>query len=202
MGRPLPFNFDDFRRGPAPADDAPRPRSFSADDLAAARAEGVIEGRRLAMESIAADEAAALARIAMQVDEQRRRTEDFAASSREDVAAVARAFLEEFCIGLANARELEIAEDLFRRLIENSDDRRNAVLFLNAHSLDRLRPRIEAALGARNLAAFMTLEGDDSLAVGEARLEWRGGSARRTRAEISAAIAAIFETHMETEPQQ
>ena len=56
-----PFAFDDFGAPKAPAAQAP---SVSTGALEEARAQGVVEGRRLAMESIAADEIAQLSRIA------------------------------------------------------------------------------------------------------------------------------------------
>lgn len=189
-----PFDFHDFRTGaaqaPEPAIALPVTEARPAS-LAEARAEGVLEGRRLAMETIAADEAAALARIAEALADSR----DFLAETRQleqsEVLGVAALFLEEFAAGLAEKREIDAAIDLLRRLTADSDDRRPARLVIARSSRDRLGPKIEAALKVRRVDDFVSLEADPSLAPGELRLEWRGGEARRTRREITEATAAI-----------
>lgn len=198
MTRVRPFSFDEFGE-PAPPAETPRGRTSSAEDLAAARAEGVAEGRRLAMESIAAHEIAALDRIGAALDAAKEGLKRDAPHA--DLLAAARLFLEDFGAGLAAAREVEIADDLLRRLVENSEDRRAASLRLNPRSLARLGARLAAVIEKRGVADFVTLEEDAALDPGEARLEWRGGELRRGRAEIRAALAAIFDPLQETEPR-
>ncbi len=200
--KPRPFSFDEFRNSAPRSDDAPRPRAYAAEDLATARAEGVVEGRRLAMESIAADEAAALQRIGAHLVADNEAVEKAITGGKASILCVARAFLEEFCTGLASAREIETAEDLLRRLTEHSEDRRTARLFISAKSHERLRGRLDAVIERRGLADFVTLDADHGLQPGEARLEWRGGEARRGRAEIAAAIAAIIDPILSGQTEQ
>jgi hypothetical protein len=189
-----PFDFTDFG-APAKADPAPAPavpeapaRQASFDE---ARAEGLIEGRRLAMETIAADEAASLARIAASLEDAKAFLADARARDQAETLNVAALFLEEFCAGLAEKRETEAALDLLRRLTAHSDDRRSVRLVIARASRERLAPKIEAAIKDRKLDDFATLESDPSLNRGELRLEWRGGEARRTRREITDAAAAM-----------
>lgn len=193
MTKPRPFNFDEFRASAGRSDGAPRAETHSAEDIAAARAQGVAEGRRLAMESIAADETDQLRKIGDALIEAHEAHRGEILRVRGAILAVARVFLEEFAAGLASAREVEVAEDLLRRLTENSEDRRSARLIVNAKSLERLRVRLEEALNRRGVGDFVSLEGDHRIKPGEARLEWRGGAAHRTRAEINAAIAALLD---------
>lgn len=193
MTKPRPFNFDEFRASAPKAPEPPRARAFSAEDLAAAREEGVAEGRRLAMDSIAANEAAQLENIGARLDGVREALNEEIARARESILAIARVFLDEYATGLASERETALAEDLLRRLTENSEDRRTARLYLNAKSLERLQPRLKDLLNRRGIADFIALDGDVTLQPGEARLEWRGGQTRRGRAEIAAAIAALFD---------
>ncbi|NWG91086.1 MAG: hypothetical protein HXY21_01065 [Parvularculaceae bacterium] len=197
-----PFAFADFRSADKSAAAARDARAYSADDIADARAEGVAEGRRLAMESIAADEAVALDRIALALEANRRGFENRLAEIRAETLAAARILFETFGEELAAAREVEIAESFLRRLTENSEDRRDVAMFLNSRSLARLRPRLEATLDRRGLAEFVTLADDEALEPGEVRLEWRGGSAKRTRAEIAAAVSAVFNPLSDTEPSR
>lgn len=200
MTRPRPFSFDEFR-SIAPAA-APTQLGFSADDLAQARAEGLVEGRRLAMETIAAGEAAALERIGDEIAGANSKFERLLDERRAEIVEIARIFLEEFCAGLASAREIEIASDLLRRLTEHSEDRRPARLIVNEQSLERLRSQLEDAIIRKGVADFVTLSGDRRLKAGEARLEWRGGEARRGRVEIMATIAAILDPMAKMEPQE
>ena len=191
--RATPFDFADFaghaRPGPQPLTQ-PDPCAGAAS-LEEARAEGVIEGRRLAMETIAADEAASLARIADALEASKAFLTDARARDQAELLGVAALFLEEFCAGLAEKREADAALDLLRRLIAHSDDRRAARLIIARESRERLAPRIDAAIKERRLDDFVTLESDPSLKRGEMRLEWRGGEARRTRREITDATAAL-----------
>jgi hypothetical protein len=115
------------------------------------------------------------------------------------VIAVARLFLEEFCGALAAEREVDAAQDLLRRLTENSEDRRSAILYVSAVSYERLEARLHAAISASRVADFVSIDFDHALAPGEARLEWWGGDIRRGRAEIAAAVAALFDPIVQTE---
>jgi flagellar biosynthesis/type III secretory pathway protein FliH len=192
MTRPQPFRFDEFR----PEAHAPVVKTCSIEEVEAARLEGAAEGRRLAMESIAADEAAQLERIGDALAAQIKSRNDALASAREDLLTVARIFLEEFAGDIAERREIEAGEDLLRRLTEHSEDRRAARLIISAKSLPRLRDRLQDIIGRRGLGDFVTLEGDPGLQRGEVRIEWRGGRLERGRAEINAAVAAIFDNPM------
>jgi len=189
MTRPQPFRFDDF----GPAAKAPDARSCSIDDLDAARIEGAAEGRRLAMESIAADEAAQLERIGDALAEAIESRNAELSSARDELLAVAKIFLEEFAGALAERREIEAAGDLLRRLTEHSEDRRAARLILSAKSLPRLEDKLKEIVDRRGLGDFVDIKSDPKLQRGEMRIEWRGGRLERGRAEINAAIAAIFD---------
>lgn len=184
-----PFDLTDFE-AQAPAS-PPHPALDDEARLAAARAEGVLEGRRLAMETIAADEAASLARIAAAIEDMKAQVAEARARDQAAMLSAASVFFEAFSEGLAEHREVEAALDLLRRLTQQSDDRRLALLVVSSHSRDRLAPKIEAALIAKRLHEFVSLESDSSLAPGEMRLQWRGGDVRRTHQEIREAAAAL-----------
>ncbi len=183
-----PFDLPDFAE-PRRAE-AGEPRiDIDPAAIEAARSEGVMEGRRLAMETIAADEAASLARIADALEMSRGLLAEARARDRTDTLTTARHFLEEFASGLAEAREIDAALDLLRRLTAQSDDRRPVNLTLARASRARLGPKLGAALTARRLDDFVSIDDDPALAPGELRLSWRGGEARRTRQEIREAAA-------------
>ncbi|HBS36332.1 MAG TPA: hypothetical protein DEA50_14845, partial [Parvularcula sp.] len=110
-----PFDFADFG-APQEAGAAPAAAEATAPgaSLDAARTEGVVEGRRLAMETIAADEAAALARIAAALEDAKASMKEARARDQADTLNAASLFLEEFCAGLAERREIDAALDLLR----------------------------------------------------------------------------------------
>lgn len=201
MPRARPFSFDELRAAPPRSPEASPAAKYGEGDLAAARAEGVFEGRRLAMETIAADEAATLARVAAALENAGDAIDREAERARDSAMAIARVFLEEYCDAIAREREVEIAEELLRRLTENSEDRRSARLVVSAKNYERLEPRLLAAIAGSRVADFVSLDFDHKLAPGEMRLEWRGGDVRRGRAEISAAIAALFDSPVQKEAQ-
>ena len=192
--RAEPFDLPDFEAPAAPVAAEPRHAAAAARAAEEARAEGVIEGRRLAMETIAADEAACLARIADALENAKSVIADARERDQAQMLSVAAQFLEEFAAGLADARELDAALDLLRRLTAHSDDRRPARLVLSRASRERLSSKLDAALKARRIDDFVMMEADPSLSPGEIRLEWRGGEARRTRREITEATAAIVKS--------
>lgn len=183
-----PFDLPDFAAPPVA--DAGEPRvAFDPAAIEAARSEGVLEGRRIAMETIAADDAASLARIADALEAARAFLAEARARDRTEMLTAASHFMEEFASGLAEAREIEAALDLLRRLTAQSDDRRPVSLTLARGSRARLAPKLDAALKARRLDDFVSVDDDPALAPGELRLSWRGGEARRTRQEIRDAAA-------------
>lgn len=191
--RPRPFSFKDFRRVVESSNDAAATVDHSADAMADMRAAGILEGRRLAMESIAASDAEALARIGDALAACAKASTDEITDVRHNLVILTRLFLQEFCETVAIRHEAEIAEDLLSRLMANSDDRREARLIVSEKSLDRLRRRLEETIRLRGLADVVSVCGDAGMRTGEARLEWRGGGARRGRAEIRDAIEAVFD---------
>lgn len=200
MAQPQPFRFDDFNACASAPQAAEEPASRANEaELDAARLDGVKEGRRLAMESIAADEMKILAEIGARLASDSEELGRARAATRDSLVATAGLFLDAFCGALAMEREVEAGVDLLRRLLDHSDDRRPARLVVSAKSLERINERLERAIAAAGAADFVTLAGDPALAAGDVRIEWRGGEARRTKPEIEAAVAALMNsfTHAE-----
>lgn len=189
-----PFSFNDFRRVAEISDETDLSPVRTADAAVEAHAAGVLEGRRLAMGTIAASEVEALKRIGDAIADGLTASTNEIAAVRNDLANLTRLFLEEFCDGVATRHEAEVAEDLLKRLMANSDDRREARLIVNEKSLERLRRRLEETVQMRGLGDIVSVVGDAGMPAGDARLEWRGGAARRGRAEIRASIEAMFDS--------
>ncbi len=204
MARPQtkPFAFPDLNAA-APVAPAAAPAAASVlAEIEAARAQGVIEGRKLAMETIAADEAAALARIAdacASLTNQSRALGE----TKAEISAQCAVFLESFAINLAASREVKLAMNLIERLLLSPSNRKPATLHLSAKNFSRLSASLETRLIDTGLADIVTLTPDKALRAGECRLVWHDGQARCTSAEITAAVAKIFpKTPHSTEKHQ
>ena len=191
MRAPQPFNFDEFGAK------AEKNEEMPAEYLAAietARAEGLAEGRRLAMATIAADETALLADIAQAFEARRTFFEKEILATGVDLVELTRAFMEEFCGALATSREIEIAGDFLKSLVDHSDDRRAVTLRLAPTSAERLGPKLSDLINSRGLSAFVLLAQDEKLKAGEVRIDWRGGGAKRTRAEIASSVETLIQS--------
>lgn len=191
--KPQPFDFDDLHGASAPRAEDPPIVAYTAEDIDAARIEGVAEGRRLAMRSLAAEDAAALSRIAELLDAGAARHQQTLAAERTAMRDIAMVFLCEMCEALYVERELEIAADMLKRLTENSDDRRPVQLAVSARAMARQGAKLSALIADRGLGDFVSLDDDPALAPGEARLDWRGGGVRRSHEEIRTAISAVID---------
>ncbi|MCA8888708.1 MAG: hypothetical protein KDA46_07770 [Parvularculaceae bacterium] len=202
--KPKPFDFDDLHGASDPQADAAPAIVLSDEDIDAARADGVAEGRRLAMQTLAAEDAAALTRLAELLDAGAARHEQMLAAERAAMRNITAEFLREMCAALYAERELEIAADMLKRLTENSDDRRPARLAVSERAMARQGKRLSALIADRGVGDFVTLNADPALAPGEARLDWRGGGVRRSHEEIRAAVTAVIEAinALEKEPQK
>ena len=191
MRAPQPFNFDEFS---AKAEKTEETSAEYRVAIETARAEGVAEGRRLAMATIAADETALLADIAQAFEARRTLFEKEILATGADLVELTRTFIEEFCGALATSREIEIASDFLKSLVDHSDDRRTVTLHLAPTSAERLGPKLSDLINSRGLGAFVLLAQDEKLKAGEVRIDWRGGGAKRTRAEIASSVETLIQS--------
>ncbi len=193
MARPQtkPFSFPDLNAAPPAAPTAAPTATSILADIEAARAQGVLEGRKLAMETIAAEEAAAIARIADACAMLLQQSQALAAIKAE-ISAQCAVFLKSFAANLAAKREVDLAMNLLERLHLSPNNRKPATLHLSAKNFSRLSASLGKRLSETGLTDIVTLAPDKTLRAGECRLAWHDGQARCTLAEITAAVAKIF----------
>ncbi len=179
---------------------APEPEviapSFSAEEVAEARAEGVAEGRAAGLaEGRSGSEAriaAALETIATRLGEARR---EAAATAEGAAAALAAATLALVAGALpraaaahALAGSAELAETLLARL---SGVERIAIR-LPPELARALAPRLEQAAAAADFAGRLDVIPTDGMVAGEMRISWPGGEARREPAALATAAGDVL----------
>lgn len=179
---------------------APEPEvivpSFSAEELAEARAEGMAEGRAAglaeARAGIEARHAAALETIATRLGEASR---EAAATAEAAAAALAAATLDLLARALprvaaahAQAGCVELAEALLAKL---SGVERIAIR-LPGELARALGPRLEAAAAAADFSGRLDVIATDGMVAGEMRISWPGGEARRSPSQLAAAAEDVL----------
>jgi flagellar assembly protein FliH len=179
---------------------APEPEviapSFTAEELAEARTEGVAEGRAAgiaeAHAGIEARLAAALETIATRLGEARREAAVTAELATGALAAttldlVARALPR---AAAAHARPgcAELAESLLAKL---SGVERIAIR-LPPELARALAPRLEAAAAAADFTGRLDVIPTDGMVAGEMRISWPGGEARRDPASLAEAAGDVL----------
>jgi flagellar biosynthesis/type III secretory pathway protein FliH len=182
------------------AEAAPEPEvivpSFTAAELAEARAEGVAEGRALgeaeARASIEARNAAALETIAARLAEAKREAAGAAERAAAALAAatlglVARALPE---IAAAEAGEAcaRLAESLLARLATAE----RIAIRLPPELARALAPRLEAAAAAADFTGRLEVIATEGMAAGAMRISWPGGEALRDPAALAAAATEVL----------
>jgi flagellar assembly protein FliH len=179
---------------------APEPEviapSFSAAELAEARAEGIAEGRAAGhAEARAGTEAriaAALETIAARLGEAGREATIAAERAASALAAatldlVARA-LPDVAAAQAGAGCAELAEALLGKLAGAE----RIAIRLPPELARTLAPRLEAAAAAADFAGRLDVLPTDGMVAGEMRISWPGGEARRDPASLTAAARAVL----------
>lgn len=196
--QPKPFDFTDLTNeqsntvDPSKAKDETELPLIDASEMELAHAKGVDEGEQKALDSLAAAEAESLRSIASILAAKEFNFEEAIDREKISIRESAGAFLEQFCSGVMQEREIELAETLLCQLISASKDRSRATLFLNPDSVKKLEDRLKALLDNHGVGDFFSFEGDSELSPGDCRVEWRGGAIRRTKTEIQKAMVEIF----------
>lgn len=185
--RVTPFSFGDFSEPAEPQAAKAAPRA-DAD----VRAQAYDEGWAAAKASIEAEEAAAIARLADALADERARFAEGLAAQSQAMRETARAFLAEFAGRFTASHEVDLAAALVDRLLAACAERTPARLEVSARSFNALRDKLLAALAERNAGDFVDLAPAADLAPGDCRLVWRGGAATRRLADALARLEEAF----------
>lgn len=174
-----PYAFKDLA---APAAEAPSRAiepSFTTADIERTRANAFAEGLAAARRQAEEEDRAALYAAGNVVSALQSEFETRLSAECEELRNAAADFCRAFADKIASAREVEAAIALLDRLLAASLDRTPVAISLNDESAKRWGARLKEAIKERGAEKFASVEGDESLARGECRLSWRGGSMSR-----------------------
>ena len=186
-------------RAPLPAP-PPEPEviapSFSAAELAEARAKGVAEGRAAAAAeakaSAEARAAAALEAIAARLAEAR---EAAAAAAERAAGALARATLDLVTRALPSAAAAHAPKTcgmLAEALIARLSGVERIVIRLEPELARRLEPALARAAAAADFAGRLEVVGTAGMSPGEMRVSWPGGEARHDPHALASAARDVL----------
>jgi flagellar assembly protein FliH len=165
--------------------------SFSAAELAEARAEGIAEGRAAAQAeakaSAEARAAAALETIAARLAEARRAAEAAAERAAGALAAATLDLVARALPAVAAAHALPSCAALAEALLARLAGVERIAIRLPPDLARALEPRLAAAAAAADFAGRLDVIATEGMAAGEMRVSWPGGEARHDPAALAAA---------------
>lgn len=170
--------------------------SFSAAELAEARAEGVAEGRAAALaEAKAAAEtraAAALEAIAARLGEARREAAQAAERAATSLAAAMLDLVLRALPSVAQAHALPTCSALAETLLARLPAVERIAIRVPPDLAEALAPRLSAAAAAADYPGRLDVIPTAGLAPGEMRVSWPGGEARHDPAAFAAAAREVL----------
>ena len=185
MPRVAPYAFEDLEKKPEAACAEPPQKDLAA--VANAYEEGVVEGRRLASQTVAAAQAETLCSIAAaiaEINDMRARIE----AERASVLHAVGAFLERYLEGVLSLREIEAITAMLSDLTFSDDD----AAPLTASVRPGAAALIRAALESQDSTPAIDIREDATLAPGACAITWRDGEARIVREDFIDAAEAML----------
>jgi len=176
------------------------PPTFSAEEVAAARAEGFAagkaEGVREAADTVEREIADTLSAIGHRLPELFTAQAQTAEQLHAGGMAVIRAFARKAFPLLGERSGLDeierLADEVLQRLRPDA-----RVVFTVAESLrDALRERLAATTAAKGQTLALHIAGDAEIEAGDCRIEWDGGGAERQLGALLAEIDGIIERNI------
>ncbi len=172
---------------PEPEPEPPEP-TFSAGELALAREQaheaGRMAGRRDVEASLAATTAAALQRIAEQLEALQQENAAQAESRRQDAVHLAVAVVERALPALAARHAMGEIEALFAECMSFLAEEARVSVRISAELLDEARACLAPIAEASGFEGRLSIHGDPHLPPGDCRIEWAQGGAERDFARL------------------
>jgi len=180
----------------APSVAGKRPSLFTAEELAAARAEARAEGekagRAAATAETEAQAAAALTALAETLGTLGAAQAAAAASAADNALALAGALTRKLLPRTAERNGLAEIEALLRETLETLIEEPRIVIRVGEPTLDALRARVDGLAAEAAFPGQLVLVGEPDLGPGDCRLEWADGGAERDGAALWALIDAAL----------
>jgi flagellar assembly protein FliH len=180
-----------------PVEPAPASPVIGEAELAAAREAAFAAGREAGLaegrETAEAQAAVALHGIAERLAELFRRQEEANAATARDAVAVALAAARKLFPDLNRRNALGEVERLVETTLDKLMDEPRVVIRVGATLRDPLEARIGPLIAGTAYAGKVTILADDSLPLGDCRLEWADGGAERSVERLMREIDEVIE---------
>jgi len=177
----------DFDNGGPDGAGGPVP-SFTKDDLAAARQQGVEEGKILgrqdaeaAIENLSANALVAIGKSLATLDAAQSQASK---SNARDAAELAMAVTRKVLPEISKRGALTEIEAMVCKCLADRFDEPRVVIRTHDSLLDSLRTRIEAAAANAGFTGKFALLAEEGLKVTDCRVEWADGGAERDEARL------------------
>lgn len=194
---PVKFTFDNSFDPPSRRkQQAPAEPTFSAADVAAARAQGQAEGEAAGRAEQAAANTAALARatgaLAREIAGLTALVDSQQSALTADAAALGHAVARRLCETLTADMPLTEMSALVASCVQDLKDEPRIVAYAHPDLLDAARTQFEATATAQAFPGRLIVLPDPALGLADVRLEWaHGGVMRDTQALNRAVEAAV-----------
>lgn len=166
--------------------------TFSEDDVAAARAQGFVDGRN---EGISEMQAAIDQRIGALLDGMAAQLGQLGDAQRAAAAeierrtvGVAAAIMKKLVPPMAREHAEDAIETLIRECLPKVMDEPRIVIRVHAAVLEELREKVDTLAGKSGFPGDIILLGDDGLSEADCRVEWADGGAEKSSDSIWTAI--------------
>ncbi|MDD3444298.1 MAG: FliH/SctL family protein [Zavarzinia sp.] len=192
--RPVKFTFDNaFDAGTPRAKPAvPPPPSFSAEDMAAARAAAFAEGEAAGRAEQAEANEARLAGASERLGEALRGIAQHLAAGeshlRADAAALGHAVARRLCETLTEDMPLAEMDAMVGHTLADLRDEPRVVIHVAGDLLESAKPLFEATAEAQAFPGRLVILGDDTMKGGDVRVEWAHGGVLRDADALSRAV--------------
>ena len=183
----------------------PAPPTFSEEDMARAREEGLAEGRRMAEEAAAGAVenriADALSTMVQQVDMLFQAQAEANQEVTKNAVAVAASLVRKLFPTLNQETALDQMEAMLRKALGQVSGEPSIVIRTPADLAEAMHERVDAVVALSGFQGEVRVIGDASLQTGDCRLEWSSGGVRRSAAELARDLDDIIRQNLGGMPE-
>lgn len=180
-----------------PVEEVPPPPMFSEEDLLLTREAAFTEGRQVGLDEASTLserlQAAALAALAQQMDQVRRRQEEANDANARAAVRVAMAVLKKVLPAACERHAFDEVTRVVEEVVGHVLDEPRIIVRVAEPLIAGVRTQLEAVVQGQGFEGRVVFQPDDRLPLGDCRVEWTDGGAERDQARLMADIEAAVE---------
>ena len=177
-------------------------KSYTTDEIdaisAKAREQGMKAGQVRALEAQAQEISQLVESLKSVVQHAGRASEEV----REDAATIALATARKLASAAVNSLPCADVEEVLRHALHQALGEPRIVLHTSPQVAELLRPRLAEIAHEEDFEGRVVVTGEAQLGHADCRIEWRGGGAERSTAQIEGAIAELIARRFTHSPEE